>query len=330
MTPADAALLRKVQARIRRLQPAIAAALIASLDRLQDLITEREFRAFLNGETTVDALLSDTVIARAFVGYRTAIRSAVQNGVRLTIPDIPVRTGREAPTVTALFNFLDPRVIDGIRGLETAAINTLAEQTKEVVRAYVENGIRDGKNVRDIARGLRSVIGLAPHQEKYVSNLERELRELSPKFRDRVLRDRRYDRTILKAIESGKPLSEKQISDITSAYRRRFAAHNTEVVTRQTTIDAFRVGRRTAWESAVELGYIDGDTLFRVWVHSDVVEQPRPEHVALDGTEVPWDQPYPNGQMEAGLADWGCQCTDRYVVRARRAAVAAPARPTLF
>lgn len=323
MTPANAAHLRTVQARIRKLQPDIARAYLRALRQIAALLTTEELEAVVAGRLTLTELFSNESLARATAGYRAAIRESVQEGARLVLPDIR----SQVPRVAAVFNFLDPRVITAVRGLETSAMATLTEQVREVSRAYIENGIRDGKGVPAMARQLRTVIGLAPHQERYVDNLARELRELSPDFKRRVLRDKRYDRIILRAIREGKPLSEAKVEQIASAYRRRFTAHNTEVVTRQITLDSFREANRLSWEQAVADGYLDADSLVKVWVHSGLPKDPRPEHVALSGTAVRYDRPFPNGQQVPGESDWGCGCSARYEVRPTRR-IAAPPRIT--
>jgi hypothetical protein len=320
VTPANAAHLRTLRARIRKLQPDIARAYLRALRQIGELLTEAELADIVAGRLTLTEVFSNESMARVTAGYRAAIRESVQDGARLTLPDVRA----VVPRIAGAFNFLDPRVITAIRGLETSAMDTLTEQVREVSRAYIENGIRDGKGVPAMARELRTVIGLAPHQDRYVENLARELRELSPRFKDRVLRDKRYDRLIVRAIKEGKPLSEAKIEQIASAYRRKFTAHNTEVVTRQITLDSFREANRLSWEQAVTDGYLDADSLEKVWVHSGLPKDPRPEHVALDGTAVRYDQAFPNGQQVPGAGDFGCSCSARYQVRPTRRLPAPP------
>ncbi len=313
-------LIRLVEARVRRLQPELVTALIASFRRLQQELSDSDLNELATGRKPVESILGDVVLARAFLPYRSALRKAVERGSDMVLADVAKVTGKARPTAGAFFNFLDPIVVEGIRNLENSALDTLTFNVKETVRAFVENGMRDGKNPRDVARQMRKVVDIAPHQERYVANLERELRSLSKGALSRELRDRQFDPTIERAIKSGKPLTEEQIEKIVSAYRRRFAAHNTEVVTRQATIDAYRLSRRLTWEEAISNGYVDGDHLFKRWVHSDGVQYPRPEHVALNGTVVPFNQPYPTGQMSAGEGDFGCHCTDDIVLDPTRRA----------
>ena len=311
-----AQLLSIVESRVRRLKPDIVTALLASFRRLQSELSDADLVELAAGRVPVESLLGDVLLTRAFLPYRAALRKAVEHGTNMVTADLPVAKGTARPTVGAFFNFVDPVVIQGIRALENRALGTLTDGIKETLRAFVENGVRDGKNPRETARQLRQVIGMAPHQERYVANLERQLRTLDKAALNRELLGQRFHGMIERAIDTGKPLSEERIAKILADYRKRFTAHNTEVVTRQATIDAYRLSRRLTWDAAIENGYVDGDALVKRWVHSPTVQYPRPEHVALDGTVVPYKRPYPNGQMSAGEGDFGCHCTDSIEVAA--------------
>lgn len=317
MTKADIALLRRVQARIRRLRPDLAAALLQSLDAVRDLLTEAEVRDLLAGRTSFAALFSDVALVRALAPYRAALRKTVEASVRLTIPDLPVP---KTATAEVLFDYLNPKVVTALREFETTALGTLTEQVRESTRIFVESGLRSGAAPREVARQLRTVIGIAPHQERFVQNYERDLRELNVRALGRELTDARYDTAVRKAIASGTPLTEAQITKRVDIYRRNFANYNTEVVTRQVTVDAYRNGQRLAWQGAVDNGFLDHEGLWRTWVHSDAVTTPRPDHLARDGETVRFDQPYSDGSMVAGLGFFNCECTDRYSTRAPKQA----------
>lgn len=316
MTNADRALFLRVQARVRQLQPTLAKALLDSLERLRTALPVDDLRALMRGLSTADAItpemiaqvLGDSLFSESFAPYRDALRDAIRDAAGLSMRDIPGVPGRAS--VGVLFDSLSPNVITAVRALETSALDTLKADVREITRAYVENGLRDGVPPQDVARSLRSAIGLSPTQSSYVDNLEKELRELDPAALQRVLRDRRYDKMIREAVKTGTPLSEERISTIVGAYRRRWIATNTEWNTRQATFDAYRSGNRLAWEGAQDAGYVEGVT--KTWVHFDAQPDPRPEHVELSGETVPVDQAYSTGQMTAGEGDYNCKCTDRY------------------
>lgn len=300
----------------------LAAALLDALKRVRESLPDAELRSVLErlqltnasaviiGATLIDSILTDEMLARAFAPYRDALRDAVRHAARMTVKDIPAPRG--TASVGVLFDSLSPNVITAIRTLETSALDTLKVDIREVARAYVENGLRDGVSPQEVARGLRSVIGLSPTQGTYVANLERELRSLDPAALQRVLRHRRYDAMIKRAIAAEAPLTETEIGNIVEAYRRRWITTNTEWNTRQATFDAYRSGQRLAWQGAVEQGFVDRVT--KTWVHYDAQSDPRPEHVSLAGQTVAIDQPYSTGQMTAGEGDYNCKCTDRYEV----------------
>jgi hypothetical protein len=203
-------------------------------------------------------------------------------------------------------------VIDAVRQLETRVMTTLDASIRETVRAYVENGLRDGASPRTVARGLRSVIGLAPNQETAVANFEKALRGENPNATptDYKLRDKRFDRTLAKG-----PLSEAQIEKMVTAYRKRMVAFNAETNARTAALDAQKLAQRLAWEDAIAKGLVEPGSLYKTW-RGVMDDSERDTHIAMEGDTVPFDQPHTNGQMIPGEGEWGCRCVDVISVRA--------------
>jgi SPP1 gp7 family putative phage head morphogenesis protein len=209
-------------------------------------------------------------------------------------------------TTPVRFNVLAPNVVDGIRALDSRVLANLKDEIRETVRAYVEQGLRDGQSPAAIARGLRDVIGLAPNQLDAVNNFRRMLEEGDREALTRLLRDRRFDAQLEKAF-AGDGLSSAQIDKMTDAYRKRMVAFNAETNTRTAALDAQKLANHLSWEEAVASGRIDGGALFKRWatVRDDRV---RPEHQAMEGEVVKWDEYYSNGQMVPGESDYNCRC----------------------
>lgn len=204
-----------------------------------------------------------------------------------------------------------PWTIDAIRKLDTKVIQTLKADVRETVRAYVENGLRDGVAPREVGRQLRSVIGLAPSQEQAVANFRQSLIDgKAGKSLGYKLRDRRFDATIRK----GGP-SPEQIEKMAEAYRKRFIAHNATTNAREATVGAMREGQHLAWKDAIDRGIVDGSRLKKMWI---AVAGPagdgrnRPEHLVLHGETVGWDDPYSNSEIIPGSSTFGCRCLSRY------------------
>ncbi len=86
------------------------------------------------------------------------------------------------------------------------------------MRITLERGQLEGNNPRVTAldivgridpvtkKRVGGVIGLTNNQEQWVANGRRYLEQLDSKYFNLELRDKRFDGTVKKAIEAGKPL----------------------------------------------------------------------------------------------------------------------------
>lgn len=294
------------------MQPEIAAAILRAFAILRDGLSEAQLaRLIASGE--LDQLLrdflSDDVMARAFIPLRQRIRFGVERQLKYFAADLP-KAGKVDGVLAIAFDYLNPRVLDAIRALDTKVIQTLADDVREAVRAYVENGIRDGANPHAVARQIRHIIGLAPNQERAVRNYERALRGTNPNAKpgDYKLRDRRYDTT------KG-PLTEAQIETRVAAYRRKMVDFNASTNARTAALDAMKLGQRLSWEDAIEKGIVDRDRLFKQWI-GVMDDRERPEHREMEKITVHFDEafPEPSGEMIPGESTYNCRCIPRYFV----------------
>jgi hypothetical protein len=263
----------------------------------------------------VDAIFRDVLtepaFAIAFKQVREQIQTATAKHVRYFTRDLPFG-GKMNGTLAVGFDVLNPKVIDAIRALDTKVMTTLTDDVRETTRAFVENGLRDGVGPRTIARDLRAVIGLAPNQEQAVRNFRAMLEAGDREALTRALRDKRFDKTLQRALGAdGKGLSAAQIEKMTEAYRKRMIAHNAETIARTASLDAMKLGQHLSWQDAIDKGIVDGSRLKKTWV-GVMDSRERPEHVAMEGDTVPWDQPYSNGNLTPGDDTFNCRCISRY------------------
>lgn len=319
MTPAERAFWLKANRRVSGLTPEMNAALLRAFAIIRESFSEAEIARIVasgNVENVMRVALSEAVLDRAFIPVRQRIRQTTERGFKFATADLP-KKGKIDGEVAVAFDHLSPKVVDAVRELETDAINTLKGEVKEVTRAFVENGLRDGRPPRAVARQLRTVIGLAPNQEVAVQNFERLLRAGDREALTRALRDKRFDATLRRALgANGAGLTDAQIESMTTAYRRKFVAFNANVNAKTHTFDSYKLGQKLSWDQAKESGVIPpGHQVTKTWVHLAGQDHPRLHHQAMHGETVPADQPYSNGDTYAGEGDpWGCHCTDRYSV----------------
>jgi hypothetical protein len=204
-----------------------------------------------------------------------------------------------------------------------------------MVRDYVRLGIEAGKNPRVIARELRPLIGLAPNQARAVAKFREQL-----ETGDRAALDRMLGRGVLRQPDgevisrsahaggeglSGRdlgildrklgtdPLTPEQIARMTKAYEKRLHAWNAESHARTMALDANKQANRLAWEDAVSKGVVERGALRKVWV-AVLDDRTRDEHRELNGTEVGFDDTFPNGEVTPGDSTFNCRCVARIVV----------------
>lgn len=317
MSPADQAFWLRAHRRVSGLQPDVAAALLRAFAIIRESISDAELaRIIAAGQ--VDRLFSDaltqSVMDRAFLAYRTRVRQTVERGFRYTVPDLP-KAGKVDGTVAVAFDHLSDNVITAIRDLDNTGVSRLKTEVQDVVRAYVENGLRDGAGPRTIARGIRGIVGLAPNQLKSVLNLRRELETSQyASAAERQLLDARFNLSKLDALSVSDRAA--RIDTIVESYRKSFVAFHAETASRTATLDAYKQGQRLAWQQAQDVGVVPASAhLVKRWV-GVMDDRERPSHVAMEGETVPIDDPFSNGQDYPGQGEFNCRCVERVFVAA--------------
>lgn len=298
MSPADRRFWELAHRRVAGLNPDVVSALLRAFAILRESLTDAELqRAIDTGsvESLIRAAFSDQVMDRAFLPLRQRIRQTTERGFQYAVKDLP-RGGKVNGTLAVAFDHLNPNIITALRDLDTDALDTLKEEQRATVKQAGEVAIQEGVGVKTFGRRIRDAVGLAPNQEQSVRNYEESLRTGDAEVLQRQLRDKRFDRTITKALD-GDGLSEEQIARMTDAYRRRFIAHNANTHARTTTLQAYKAGQELTWKQAKENGVIPPNgRLMKTWIQIDRPTK-RESHVPLHGETVSIDQPYSNGEM---------------------------------
>jgi hypothetical protein len=204
----------------------------------------------------------------------------------------------------------------------------IVQGQREALQGLIGERLAAGSNPAPLARQIRSVVGLSPPQVQTVSNVRADLESLSANYFTRVLRDRRFDGIVRRAIAEGKELSATDIDRITARYAERALAHRATVIARTESLNALRAGRDEGVKQAIEQGAADG--VRKRWSTSGD-ERVREDHVAMDGVEADLSEPYelPDGSLmeypgDSSLgADAGqvinCRCLSEYFVDWSRA-----------
>lgn len=313
MTAAERAYWLKVHRRAASLTPDLAAAILTAFKQLRDSLSEAELARIIEGasiERIFTSVLSTAVFAQAFTPLREQIRKSVLDSIKYFSRDLP-KAGKVG-NISFAFDSLNPKVIDAIKALNTRVMADLTDGVRETFRQVVERGLTEGASPRRVARDIKGLIGLAPNQEQAVVNFQKMLEAGDRTALRRQLRDKRFDRTLDRALGAdGEGLTAPRVEAMTNAYRRKMIGFNAETHARTATLDSLKLGQRLSINDAVDRGILDGDRMEKTWV-GVMDDRERESHVAMEGETVAYDEPFSNGQMIPGENEYNCRCVARY------------------
>lgn len=170
----------------------------------------------------------------------------------------------------------------------------VSEATKQGVREIIQAGIASGRGTNAIARDIvgttnkvtkrreGGVLGLTGQQGQFVANARAELEALDRNYLTRAARDRRFDKAVRKAIQTGKPLSKADIDKIISRYADGLLIRRADVVARTEAHNALNAGRYEAIRQTAENAGMDMSQAVVKW-QATKDGRTRDSHRALGG-----------------------------------------------
>ena len=250
------------------------------------------------------ALLNAIVTAKASIGLeelvmlieegrlQEAIDAAARAGsVRLAegyaaVYTIAGKEGAEFLTdvldVVVDFDQVNVRAVQVMQGERLRLINEFTAEQRRATREAMVDGITRGLNPVEQARNFRQSIGLTAKQQAAVQNYRRLLDAGSSEALTRELRDRRFDRTVRRAVRTGEPLTQAQVDRMVDRYSERYVRYRSEVIARTESLRAVHQGTEEAYLQAIDQGALVPDQLERQW-HDAHDARVRSSHRNLNG-----------------------------------------------
>ena len=186
---------------------------------------------------------------------------------------------------------------------ETAAtlITRLTQGEIDQARAFLADGMARGAGPRSVALDLvgrisratgnreGGLIGLSAPYRDYVAAARAELASTDPallrNYLTRNQRDRRYDKAVARAIETGKPLPPETARTAVARYSARLVRLRGEVIARTEGLPAIRAAKHEAYQQLADDGRVEVTDIVRGWSTNEDGRQ-RDTHDAMNGQEV--------------------------------------------
>lgn len=296
-----------------RYGPEVASAFMRALDdlragadfaRLVDAIDDGDIEAALE-TLNLDAAAYDDLLDTIQRAYQESGRGAAE-----LLP----RRDPDGLALAIRFSGRNPTAERWVRDQSSSLITRLDRDSRAVVRASLTDSLAAGINPRTAgirlvgainpATGRREggVLGLSGQQERYVAIARTELASDDPAslraYLERKRRDKRFDRTIEKAIRDGTPVPADVQRKALAAYERRLLALRGEMIGRTETLAALNAASYEAIRQAVESGKIPASAVRRVWRSAGDLRV-RHTHRGLNADTVGLTQPFrsPSGAL---------------------------------
>jgi len=324
----------QLERRVRDATPTLAAEILRAWDRLAAELSEAKLARIIasgNAEQVFAELLTPELLDRVFGEVRRAMFAQTTESMAFHAKQLGKGVGIG-------FGVLSPEVIEGIRKIDVKMADSLKDDVRDLVRAYVENGIRDGVNPRTTARAIRAGVGLTDKQLAWVDNFRAELEAGKRSALNRALGrgvftkpdgslgfkpghaggvgiGKRDMELMRRTLGTDARLTTPQINRLVGQYQKRLTAWHSETLARTAALDAQKAGQHFATKQAIADGILDAERMVSEWLHVGD-SRVREEH---DFHEVvPFDTPFRTGEVIPGESTYNCRCIKRdYQERAK-------------
>jgi hypothetical protein len=286
-------------------------AAVADLAAGADL--QRLIAALTNGDlnAAMDALHLDPA---AYGKLRDAIEQAYGEAGQITTDSLPALKDRTGARVVIRWSARNYRAEAFLREHGANLVTRIVEDQRQAVRTRLETAMREGVNPRTAAleivgrvnraTGKREggIIGLSTAQEGYVANARAELTSEDPaalrRYLERARRDKRFDRSVQKAIREGTPLPQDVAMKALDRYQARLLQLRGEMIGRSEALRSLNAASHEALLQAVDSGAITAAQVRRVWRSAGDLRV-RHTHQALNGDSVGLEERFrsPSGAL---------------------------------
>lgn len=238
-------------------------------------------------------------------------------------PSLPAPPTLSAPgggQIVFRFDMTNPRAEARIRTEAAARVAGYVDEQIETARRVIADGFRLGQGPQTIATDIAGrinpisgrreggIVGLSDPQAGYVESMRARLLSGDPDEMMKVLgsfdgdgkwkpgtgmtlRDRRFDRSIMKAIRdvaAGKPnpLTRDRVDEMTAKYSDRLLTRRAEDIARTETAQGVMMARAEATQQALTKVGLDDQAVTKGWRHLGGPDDARNWHLAMHGKTV--------------------------------------------
>ena len=337
---------------LARYEESVRNAFLAAIEDIKNRTVLRAIVDRLERGDIFGAVEAIQIDAGDFSGLERAISDAYYGGGQATVDNLPRVIGPDGNRVIWRFGVRNLPGETFLREHSSTLVTRIVADQREAIRQHLTTGLEQGRNPRSTAldvvgrvsrasnRREGGVIGLTAPQERFVASARAELLSGDPAimrgYFERQRRDRRFDRTVRKAMNEGRPVDAATVEKVIGRYSDRLLELRGEMLSRTETLTALGKSRDDAIRQQILEGKVAVEDVTKIW-RSAADDRVRHTHRLLNGRSAPLDgmfqSPsgalllYPGDPNAPASETIGCRCVLTYkvdfigaLVRQRRAA----------
>ena len=292
---------------LSRYEQSIADAFRAAIDDLRSAADLQRVIAALQANDIEAAITALHLDPAAFNALQDAVAGSYTAGGQAAVASMPAFTSVTGAAMVIRFDARNLRAERWLRDHSAELVTRIVEDQRVAVRQALISGMARGANPRNVAldivgrlnratgRREGGIIGLTSPQERLVEAARTELASTDPallrNYLDRARRDRRFDRSIQKAINDGTPIPADVQARAVQQYENRLLALRGETVGRTEALTSLHAAQQEAYDQAIERGAVSASQVRTVW-RSAGDGLVRHTHRVLNGESVAHGEPF--------------------------------------
>jgi hypothetical protein len=322
---------------VSELTPMLRAAFMDAIEDIRSNIVLRRVVERLERGDIIGAIAAMHLEEAAFRPLDEAIRQAFNGGGVATIEQMPTLRDPNGHQIVIRWDARNLAAEEWLREHSATLVRNIIADQQAAIRAALAEGLARGDNPtrsalnivgrvnRVTGRREGGILGLTAQQAAYVDSARQELLSGDPvamrNYLERARRDKRFDRTVIKALKDGKPLSADTVGRIVGRYSDGLLKLRADTIALHETFSALGASRDIAFRQQIEAGRVQAQHVTKTWRHTPQ-EHPRAQHVAMQGQVVPFDQSftapdgtlirYPHAPGTPTRHTIGCKCFAEY------------------
>lgn len=295
---------------VENFAPEIALAFQTAIDDITNRVILADVIRAIQAGDLEQALRSLGLSDAALRPVTAAIERAFETGGVTVAASYPKRLQSISGPTVFRFDVRNSRAEKWLRDQSSSLVTRIQDDVRTNVQNIIFRGTQDGRNPRNVALDLvgrinrttgrreGGIIGLTQQQEFFTARAKLELDQMHIKgagdnYFTRKRRDKRFDRIIKRAQETGTPIDAETKNRILGRYKDSLLKLRGDTIGRTEAIQALN---RSEYESNMQLidsGAIRKQAVKRYWDSSGEDGRTRESHILMDGLPpVGIDEPF--------------------------------------